>query len=325
LIVRNAGTRRSQMASVRDPFDQGQRSARFNLPPLAPSETAAAAYKAPTERRGLFEVGPLEIRLLDPFGLAGFPLVSAPKTTLVVYPRVELIGAPPASGGDLAGPTVGRRSTLAVMGEDFYALREYELGDDLRRVHWKATAKHDELMIRQEEVARQGRATVVLDLRQQVHTPDTLETAISAAASIVHSCFRSQLMVRLCSNDGTDSGFGAGASHIDAIFDHLAGAVAGDGPALTTALAALAREGATGTLTVVSTVRVAPAELAAVSTAKGFVDSTIALVDGWALGPGLAPGAAHAVQGATVVRLSVDQPLAEALAGGGSRSYQAAR
>ncbi len=50
-------------------------------------------------------------------------------------------------------------------GEDFYALRHYVVGDDLRRVHWPSTARHDELMVRQDELPWQGRATVLVDVR----------------------------------------------------------------------------------------------------------------------------------------------------------------
>lgn len=71
-------------------------------------------------------------------------------------------------------------------GEDFYTLREYQRGDDLRRVHWPSSARRDELMIRQLETPWQSRALVMLDVRPQVYESDeAFETAVSGAASVV--------------------------------------------------------------------------------------------------------------------------------------------
>jgi uncharacterized protein (DUF58 family) len=71
-------------------------------------------------------------------------------------------------------------------GEDFYTLREYQRGDDLRRVHWPSSARTDRLMIRQLETPWQSRALVLLDVRASVYeSNDAFETAVSGAASVV--------------------------------------------------------------------------------------------------------------------------------------------
>lgn len=71
-------------------------------------------------------------------------------------------------------------------GEDFYTLRQYQRGDDLRRVHWPSSAKTDELMIRQLETPWQARALVLLDVRSRVYeSAEAFETAVSGAASVV--------------------------------------------------------------------------------------------------------------------------------------------
>ena len=98
----------------------------------------------------------------------------------------------------------------------------YVVGDDLRRVHWAATARHDDLMVRQDELPWQGRATVVIDTRAAAHTPETFERAVSAAASVVTAAARRQDLVRLVSLDGADSGFAGGHSHAEALLEHLA-------------------------------------------------------------------------------------------------------
>jgi uncharacterized protein (DUF58 family) len=84
LSVRNLASRRSPVLAARDPFDGGRRWARLLLAPLAPGETARAAYRLPTDRRGIFDLGPLQLQLHDPFGLAQTSADGAPATKLTV-------------------------------------------------------------------------------------------------------------------------------------------------------------------------------------------------------------------------------------------------
>src|SRR5688500_7468348 len=207
LAVRNLAFRRSPVLAARDPFDGGRRWARLLLAPLGPGETARAAYRLPTDRRGVFDLGPLQLQLNDPFGLARTSIQAAPLTKLTAYPPVDDTEPLPLSRGNDPHSGVDHATALSLSGEDFYALRDYQEGDDLRRVHWGATAKLDELMIRQEEMPWQGRATVVLDLREGVHTPESLEIVVSAGASVVRSCWKRRSLVRLLTTGGFDSGF----------------------------------------------------------------------------------------------------------------------
>ena len=253
LSVRNTSGRRSPVLSARDPFDGGRRWARFLLAPLAPGELARAAYRLPTEDRGVFDIGPLEVQLSDPFGLSTRMFMAAPATKLTVYPRVDDITPLPLAQGNDPYTGADHATSLSWSGEDFYALREYQTGDDLRRVHWASTAKLDELMIRQDEMPWQGRATVVLDVRRDVHTPESLENAVSAAASIISACWRRNSLVRLLATDGFDSGFAEGHAHREAVLEHLAGIKLDRRTHLTPVLAALRRQGTGGALAVVTT------------------------------------------------------------------------
>ena len=223
LSLRNIDSRRTPVLSARDPFDHGRRWARFFVAPMAPGETVRAAYRLPTGERGIFPLGPLQIGLTDPFGLAQQTTEAAPVAMLTVYPRIDDVRPlPHARGSDPSGSS--GRPALTAGGEDFYALRPYQTGDDLRRVHWAATARHDELMIRQDEVPWQGRVTVLVDLRSSVHTPQSLELALSAAASVIHAGWRDHRQVRLVGTDGADTGFGSGHAHLSAIYEYLAAA-----------------------------------------------------------------------------------------------------
>ncbi len=263
LTLRNRQTARTPLLVAVDPFDRGRRWARFLVAPLRPGEQARAAYRLPTDRRGVFPLGPLELRREDPFGIAAATAEAAPMIELTVYPRIDdidplpfTLGQDPMAGGEHA-------TSLGPSGDEFYALREYEIGDDLRRVHWKSTAKLGELMIRQDEMPWQGRATIVLDLRQSVHTEDSLELAVSAAASIVTASWRQRSLLRLVTTDGSDSGFASGRAHMEAILERLALVSADPRGNLVSVLGSLRRGGNSGVLTVITTDAASNAELSA--------------------------------------------------------------
>ncbi|MCU0269932.1 MAG: DUF58 domain-containing protein [Acidimicrobiales bacterium] len=221
LRVENQGSRRSPVLELRDAVS-GTRGARLLVGPLEPGQWARSAYRLPTERRGVLAIGPLEVLLSDPFGLTEVRMQASGVSELTVYPHVDDVAPVPQTTGN--DPLAGAEhpNALGRSGEDFYALRPYVVGDDLRRVHWASTARHDELMVRQDELPWQGRATVLLDVRASTHGADSLEAAISAAASLVMAGSRRQDLVRLVTSDGRDSGFAAGHAHVEAIMEHLA-------------------------------------------------------------------------------------------------------
>ena len=221
LAVANKAGRPSPVLNLRDRVS-GTRGASLLVAPLEPGQETRAAYRFATERRGVVTVGPLEVELTDPFGLARLRLPAAGVSELVVYPPIESLPALPLSAGN--DPLAGSEhpNALGRGGEDFFALRAYVVGDDLRRVHWPATARHDELMVRQDELPWQGRTTVVIDDRAGVHTPESFERMVSAAASILVTGTRRQDLVRVVTASGSDSGFGAGRSHVEGLLEALA-------------------------------------------------------------------------------------------------------
>jgi uncharacterized protein (DUF58 family) len=95
-----------------------------------------------------------------------------------------------------------------VHGEDDAATREYRRGDDLRRVHWRSTARTGELMVRREEQPWESRATVVLDTRLFAHRGEgptaSFEWAVSATASIAVHLRQAGYKLRLVTGSGVD-------------------------------------------------------------------------------------------------------------------------
>lgn len=158
--------------------------ARFAAATTTPGQPLLARYEVLCRARGVYQVGPAEISVSDAFALAERRSRTGTQDRLTVYPRIErFTGFPAVRGLD---PSVqSTRPTFAPHGgEDFFTLREYQTGDDLRRVHWPSTAKRGELMIKQLEVPWQARALVLLDTRAERYpTDEAFEQAVRGAAS----------------------------------------------------------------------------------------------------------------------------------------------
>jgi uncharacterized protein (DUF58 family) len=253
LVVTNRGERPTPVLRLHDPVT-GTQGATVLLAPVDEAMIVRSAYRLPTERRGLIAIGPLAVVVADPFGLAQVRASAAPRTELTVLPRVDEVLPPPAAGGDepLAGV---RQTTLAASaGDDFAALREYVVGDDLRRIHWPSSARHGELLVRQDEVHWQGRTTVVLDTRARTHHGESFEVAVSAAASVVTAAWKRRDLIRLLTTSGYDSGFNGGQAHFEGILEELAVVSATSVGSLRGVLEALPRSGATSIAVIVGDV-----------------------------------------------------------------------
>jgi uncharacterized protein (DUF58 family) len=242
LVFRNHSPHRSPVLLARDPYEATGRAAQFLVAPLAPGERRAATFRLPTSRRGRFRLGPMVLELRDPFGLASATRQCAPVASLSVHPRVEQLRAD-ALPGDARGEAVVPVPARASTGDEFYGLRHYEEGDDLRRIHWRSTARFDELMVREPETLSKGRLTLVVDLRSAQLTHAVLEEQLSAAASVMNVALHSDVEVRLLTTAGVDTGFCSRRSRGAPILDALAAATAHPGGSLLAGLVPAAKLG----------------------------------------------------------------------------------
>jgi uncharacterized protein (DUF58 family) len=178
--------------------------ANFEIAEIAPGETVSATYRVMCRPRGVYRVGPVRARSSDPLGLAELPAPEGPVDNLIVYPTVEKLTGFPVVRGQDPSMAASRPEHAQRGGEDFYTLREYQRGDDLRRVHWPSSARTDQLMIRQLETPWQSRAMVLLDVRSAVYeSSDAFETAVSGAASVVTHLVKSGFDADLWAGDPT--------------------------------------------------------------------------------------------------------------------------
>lgn len=150
------------------PWGRGETSV---LPPLLPrrgrsprpGSAQTLRYDLQPTRRGLFPIGPLAVTISDPFELAIGEVSVGETDELVVAPAMATLPDTGLSILSSDGPSLLVRRPVG--GDDDVSTREYRTGDALRRVHWRATARHGELMVRQEEPRSHAEARVILDTR----------------------------------------------------------------------------------------------------------------------------------------------------------------
>ena len=186
------------------PYALGGRP-RFVLDKVEPRGVREVTYPVRSEVRGRYQVGPLSVRLTDPFGLCELARSFAASDELVVTPVVHPLPAV-RLGGDWTGGGDAASRSVAVSGADDAATREYRHGDDLRKVHWRSTARVGELMVRREEQPYQSRATLLLDARAVAHRGEgpgsSFEWAVSAVASIGVGLARAGFALSLVRDSG---------------------------------------------------------------------------------------------------------------------------
>jgi uncharacterized protein (DUF58 family) len=174
--------------------------------------------------RGVHAIGPLHAAATDPLALAEFERTIAGPDQLTVLPRVFALNGLPAALGAGEG-TSGAALAHQGQGSSDVLVRPYRQGDELRRVHWRSTARHDELMVRLEERPWRAGTTVLLDRRDAAHrgrgADSSLEFAVSMAASVCAHLIGRGEPVRLVTEDGTPLP-GPDATGIDAVLDALA-------------------------------------------------------------------------------------------------------
>lgn len=198
--------------------------ARFAISGVEAGGRRAAAYEIRPPRRGRYRIGPLAISYVDPFGLAATTRAAAATADLLVHPRIEKLRLPREPGTRRSTASSALRQLSGARGEDFYTMREYAQGDDLRKIHWPSTAKRGKPMIRQEETPWHTRTMILLDddTGNAGGEHAAFERAVEAAASLADLYYRSAYTFRLLTSHDTGVEPGRGADHYHRTLDFLA-------------------------------------------------------------------------------------------------------
>ncbi|MEO5724165.1 MAG: DUF58 domain-containing protein, partial [Ilumatobacteraceae bacterium] len=201
LQVTNVDGRRSPHLVLWEPVGT-EGGAPMQIAALRPGEAADAAYRVPTARRGLLVAGPLRASRRDVLGLCVKSATLIGTEEVLVVPQHIHLPFPTIGSAGRLGQHLRLRAWGQTGGE-FHSLREYAAGDDLRRINWKASARSQDLMVRETALEGLQRCTVVLDTERGAFDPspgtEAFERAVSVAASVTMSASTAGIGTRLVS------------------------------------------------------------------------------------------------------------------------------
>jgi uncharacterized protein (DUF58 family) len=200
LMIDNRGRRRSPRADLSEPVGSTN-SAHMTVSALPPGSQVTAGYRVPAARRGVLMVGPTTMHRRDLLGLAIDTRLVCGATEITVAPQTFELPMPSLGNGVLGRHLLALSQRIGP--GEFHSLRDYIAGDDLRTVHWKASARSEGLKVRQHEAQGVRRCIIVLDRDGDAYPApltiddaDVFERAIVAAGSLVLSADRAGLTTR---------------------------------------------------------------------------------------------------------------------------------
>jgi uncharacterized protein (DUF58 family) len=200
LLIENRGKRRSPPVDLTDPVGATS-TAQMSVAALPSGARVTAGYRVPAARRGVLVVGPAVMRRRDLLGLAVDARPAAAATEITVAPQTFELPMPSLGSGVLGRHLLALSQRIGP--GEFHSLRDYTDGDDLRSVHWKASARSEALKVRQHEAQGVRRCIIVLDRDGDAYPApvtqadaDVFERAIVAAGSLVLSADRAGLTTR---------------------------------------------------------------------------------------------------------------------------------
>ncbi len=167
------------------------------FPYISAGQPLSQVYRGWFPRRGKYRFGPLTVSTRFPFGLVRSTFTIPAAETLTVYPRLgrltrywnrrhyEVVeGA--RHRQRLHGRTTG----------EFFGVREWRQGDSRRWIHWRSSARHGALVVRQFEEHRNRDLAVLMDLWQPEHPEPAdqanVELAVSFAATLLSAACRQE-------------------------------------------------------------------------------------------------------------------------------------
>jgi uncharacterized protein (DUF58 family) len=207
MVLRNSGAARTRSIDVAEAPTAGfTAGVRYLVPPIKGGHTTEIRYPFEASRRGRFVLGPPVLRIYDPFDLWEDHRVLDVRTEVLVLPSlVPLIGMPRGSG--MRSAASGRAAFGAVGGDPDVGVRPYREGDDIRTIHWRASARYeDELVVRLDEPVSHGDTTLLIDHRADRHagagSSGSLETAVTLTASVALHLLATDNELRLVDHRG---------------------------------------------------------------------------------------------------------------------------
>ena len=159
--------------------------------------------RAPLARRGHFRIEPLGIRTGDPFGFFEASASVGHGVSVVVYPRIEALPRWRLPAASLEGSHASPERTLQTT-PLATSVRPYAPGDSMNRIHWRSTARHGEIQVKEFDLEQTADAWIVLALDRGIQAgvgdESTTEAGVRAAASIADKALQENRAVGLSVN-----------------------------------------------------------------------------------------------------------------------------
>ncbi len=170
---------------------------------LGPRAERSWIAKVPLTRRGHFRIDPLQIRTGDPFGLFEAVAGVGHGVNVVVYPRIERLPHWRIPSASIEGSHASRERALQTT-PLATTVRPYAPGDSFNRIHWRTTARHGEIQVKEFDLEQTADVWIFLDLDADVQegTGDrsTVEVGVRVAASIADKALAEKRAVGVTSN-----------------------------------------------------------------------------------------------------------------------------
>lgn len=206
LQLRHAGSVRSTRFVLFERVNRASGSehvAQLDVEPMAARADASAGYRLPTTTRGVITLGPLSADVRDPLGIAQRVRPVAGLDRVMVAPRAHHLDIPKLGAGPLGRQLLVSARRLGP--GEFHSLREYADGDEPRSIHWKASARSEDLYVKEYAVEGLKRLLVVFDSSPDSYAdPASFERGVTAAASVVKSSEAAGLTTRFVTGGGAD-------------------------------------------------------------------------------------------------------------------------
>lgn len=220
-------------------------NARIPVASLEPGDAVEHSYQITCWRRGVYQLGPLVVRWGDPFGFTEREAVLCEPFEFLVHPSTEDARDRPFTRLWEDPPVRPPMSKPWPSGSEFYGMREYVPGDDVRRIVWRAYARTGQLLVREAEQGITDQIHILLDGNRANHSKgvfsESFETGIRAAASLAEWHIREGFSVNIEGNAARHVGPIRGPGSRMAMLDSLARAELEDEP-LTEAVTRLVLE-----------------------------------------------------------------------------------
>ena len=192
VIIRNLGGSRRQALVIREecPYSP-EKIINTAIAPLFPGERRVINRVVWAARRGHYLLEKISVAGGDPAGLFSRTRDFKLPCDIMVYPEsVKLSWMPIRIKKQIQASNAGRPLGISGIGNEFFGVREYRPCDGVRYIHWKSTAKHKKLMVREFEANSITRVNIVLDVESGFIGGDEMnsnfEYLVKTAASITN-------------------------------------------------------------------------------------------------------------------------------------------